>query len=235
MNENNTSLAIKYFLDNFSMDVLIENTKPSNKEEKLALYYFNSFIEISNVFDRLIRYEIFFEKFYPPKESKISESEVVEYHLRSYIQDFYLLQERIKTITNKLTKDLKKYDISNCEEVKNALKHISTIFYEKLNKITDDLRGKHVHVRSFTEFDLVKGKTLHSMIYDETRMYNFNEKTKNIMAQKLNKVVNDSKDKHIKQSRKNSENLKKMKNWFSARFIYVFAGLNDHKVQDLKF
>lgn len=235
MNENNTSLAIKYFSDNFSMDVLMENTKPLNKEEKLALYYFNSFIEISNVFDRLIRYETFFEKFYPPKESKISESEVVEYHLRSYIQDFYLLQERIKTITNKLTKDLKNYHISNHEDVKNALKHLPTIFYEKFNKITVDLRGEHVHVRSFTEFDLVKGKTLHSMIYDEEGIYNFDEKTKSIMGQKLKEVVNYSKDKHIKQSRKNSENLKEMKNWFSARFLYIFASLNGHKVQDLKF
>ncbi len=101
-NNCQSAIAVKYFLDNFPIDVITGKTAPSNKTEELANLYLSLFTEVLAVFDRLIRYEKYFKDFFPAKESGISESEAIEYHLRSYIQDFYILQERVKKIIKNL-------------------------------------------------------------------------------------------------------------------------------------
>ena len=95
MENEQSALSIKYFLDNFPIDILIDKVKPSTKQDELAHYYLGKLSEVFAVFDRLIKYEKYFKEFFPPEGSGISESEAIEYHLRSYIEDFYILQERV--------------------------------------------------------------------------------------------------------------------------------------------
>lgn len=234
MDNEQTSLAVKYFLDNFPVDVLTDRAKPSNKKEELAHLYLSKLMEVFSVFNRLIRYEKYFKEFYPPKDSGISDAEAMEYHLRAYIEDFYVLQERIKKITQKLLEDLPHYNSPDRVEAEEALKHISNQIHLKFNKITDVLRREHVHERSLTELDMVTGRFLSSLITGEMPLPNGVQLDMNAVQDRHDEVVSTLREKHITQATQNSQSLKKMKEWFASRFILIFATLNGHTIEGLK-
>jgi hypothetical protein len=234
-NIDQSSIAVKYFLDNFPIDVITGKVAPSNKTEELANIYLTRFTEVLAVFDRLIRYEKYFKDFFSTTESGISESEAIEYHLRSYIEEFYILQERVKKITNKLNEDIPYYKIRNEADVKNALKHLSNQIHSKLKKITSNLRREHVHERSISELDLVTGKFLNSLITGEMPIPDNAQINRDLIRNRYKEVLASSKKKHIQQSTNNSVSLKKMKGWFAARFIYIFSSLNGHIIEGLNF
>ncbi|MDO8632976.1 MAG: hypothetical protein Q7K38_00280 [Candidatus Wildermuthbacteria bacterium] len=233
-NSEQSALAIKYFLDHFSTELLFDKNKFQNKNEELAHFYLEKLSEVFSVFDRLIRYEKYFKDFLPSASSGISESEAIEYHMRSYIGDFYILQERIRKITNKLIEDLPNYNIANQKEIEEVVKHLSNQTSSKFSKITSGLRREHVHERSITELDLITGKFLSSLVSGEitipTEINLDIEKVKN----RRDEVVTSMKNKHIGQASKNSDSLRKMKEWFAARFIYIFASLNGHTIDGIK-
>ena len=235
MENEQSSLAIKYFLDNFPVDVLLDKTKPSNKYEELAHYYLEKLTEVFAVFDRLIKYEKYFKEFFPPEGSGISESEAIEYHLRSYIGDFYILQERIRKITNKLIEDLPNYNFDNQDVVEKAIRHLSKQIHTKFEKITSGLRREHVHERSITELDLVTGKFLNMLVTGEMHLPTGVKLDGDRVKARRDELVKTMKEKHVKQAIENSHNLRKMKEWFAARFIFIFSNLNDHNIKGLKF
>lgn len=226
--------AIQYFFDAFSSEILLDKIKPIKKMDKLALSYFNDFNEVMAVFDRLIKYEKYFKDFYPPKTVGISESEVIEYHLRSYIEDFYILQERIRKITIRLIDDIPFYKIENPNYAAKILKHLSEQIHKKFKNITSNLRREHVHNRSITELDLAKGKLINILLSPEFLKNVGIQVNKPVLEKQEVEFIASSKNKHILQSAKNSESLRKLKDWFASRFIYVFASLNGHKIKDLK-
>jgi len=233
MENNQSLLAIKYFLDNFPLDVMLDKTRPSNKTEELAHLYLGRLSEVLGVFDRLIRYEKYFKDFIPPVESGISESEAIEYHLRSYIEDFYILQERIKKIVQHLIEDIPNYGIQNPKDVEKALRHLSDQIHKKFEKITSVLRRKHVHERSISELDLITGKFLSSIISGEMPIPTGVQLDQNLVKNRRDEVLASMKEKYIKQSQENSINLRKTKEWFSARFAYIFSSLNGHIIDGL--
>lgn len=235
MENEQSSLAIKYFLDNFPVDVLLDQKKPSNKSEELAHDYLGKLTEVFAVFDRLIKYDKYFKEFFPSEESGISESEAIEYHLRSYIQDFYVLQERIRKITNKLIEDLPNYNFGNQDVVEKAIRHLSKQIHTKFKKITSGLRREHVHERSITELDLVTGKFLNMLVTGEMPLPAGVNLDGERVKTRRDEVVKSMKEKHIKQATENSVSLRKMKEWFATRFIFIFSNLNGHSIESLKF
>ena len=191
--------------------------------------------EVFAVFDRLIKYEKYFKEFLPPEGSGISESEAIEYHLRSYIQDFYVLQERIRKITNKLIEDLPNYNFDNQDVIEKAIEHLSKQIHTKFKKITSGLRREHVHERSITELDLVTGKFLNLLVTGEMPIPEGVNLDKERVKARRDEVVKSMKEKHIKQATENAVSLKKMKEWFATRFIFIFSNLNDHSIEGLNF
>jgi hypothetical protein len=230
--EDQVALAIKYFLENYNVEILFGRQEPSTENERLAEKYLTELTEVFAVFDRLIRYEKYFKDFIPPQESGISESEALEYHLRSYIGDFYILQERIKHITDHLIEDLMKYNLEDKEDAVKALKHLSDKIHSKFKPITSGLRREHVHERSTTEMDFVTGKFIHSVLTNEIKVP---EGWRDIeqLEKRYEEVSTSSRAKHTKQSAENSKSLREIKQWFAARFIYIFAMLNGHTVDGL--
>lgn len=228
-----SALAVKYFLDNFPLDVMIDKAKPSNGVEKLAHFYFGGLMEVISVFDRLIRYEKYFQDFIPPKESGISESEAIEYHLRSYIEDFYILQERIRKLTSQLINDLPNYGMKNQSDIVAALTHLSTQVHKNFKAITDELRREHVHTRSVSELDLVTGKFLNSLITGELQVPAEWKPPADKIQSRHDEVLATMKKKYTDQATNNSKNLREMKEWFASRFIFIFSNLNGHNIEDL--
>lgn len=234
MENEQASLTVKYFLDNFPVDVLTDQVKPSNKEDELAHFYLSKLMEVFSVFDRLIRYEKYFKEFYPPKDSGISDAEAIEYHFRAYIEDFYILQDRINKITKALINDLQFYNSPDQAEAEEALIHIANQIHLKFKKITDVLRREHVHERSLTELDMVTGRFLSSLTTGEMLLPNGVQLDMNAVKVRHDEVVSTLREKHITQATENSQSLKKMKEWFAARFTFIFATLNGHTIEGLK-
>jgi len=231
---NQSALAIKYFLDNFPFDVVIGKKKPANKNEELAQKYLTLLTEVLDVFDRLIRYEKYFKSFLPLEKSGISETEAIEYHLRSYIQDFYILQERVRKITKTLIKDLPYYKNKDQKVIEAVLRHLFEQILKNLKNITSGLRREHVHDRSISELDLTSGKFLFSINSGEFPIPEGVKLEIDKIKKRYDEVVASMKEKYINQAIKNSANLTKIKEWFAARFIYAFSTLNGHKIVGLE-
>lgn len=221
-------LLTKYFFDNFPVEMLIGNREPANKQEELAKKYLNLIMEIFDVFDRLCRYEKYFHDFLPSKKSNISVSEAIEYHLRNYVQEFYILRERIQKICNYLIIDLKNYKIINKEDIVNHLEGLKMNVDTNFKKINDELRRGHVHDKSITDNDLVKGKFLHKLISGEIRMPSGEQLDVPQLELALQATTEKSKIKYYSQATNNSVGLKKAKQFFSAVFGTIFAEINRH-------
>ena len=123
--KDQTVLVAKYFLDHFSWEILFGKESPKNKQDQLAYKYCTQALEVFAVFDRLCRYEVYFAEFLPSKTTGISESEALEYHLRNYVQEFYILRERVQKIVRDLKDDLPNYQISSTKDVEKTLNHIA--------------------------------------------------------------------------------------------------------------
>ena len=124
--EDQAALVMKYFLDQFSLDLFSGKKEPKNKDEELADKYLTQIAEVFSVFERLCRYEKYFSDFLPSMDnSGISEAEAIEYHLRNYVQEFYILRERIQKIVRELKEDLPHYNIGNISDVEKVLDHLA--------------------------------------------------------------------------------------------------------------
>jgi hypothetical protein len=226
--EDQASLVVKYFFDHFPTDLFLGKQLPVNKKQELANKYLTQVVEVFSVFDRLSRYEKYFSEFLAPKETGITEAEAIEYHLRNYVQEFYILRERVQKIIRELKKDIHFYKISNPDDIKNALNHLSKNIDNNFKEINDKLRREHVHEHSISDFNLTIGKFLGSILSGEIPIPKNNNLDINIIKEKYENVLNVSKEKYIKQSMHNSTGLKSGKQFFASRFGYIFAVLNQH-------
>ena len=226
--EDQAALVGKYFLDNFGAVILSSEKRPENKQEELAEKYSTKVMEAFAVFDRLCRYEKYFSDFIPSAESGISEPEAIEYHLRNYVQEFYILRERIRHIVDNLKADLVYYKIGNIEDVENALDHLKKNVDQNFKEINGKLRRMHVHEKSISDYDLSRSKFFAQLLSGEIPIP---KKTKLDLkkVQKLyNNIVDSSKIKYTQQAMLNATGLRTGKQFFAARFGYIFAEINGH-------
>ena len=113
-----------HFLNHFDLDLLFHKQKYSDYKERLAVDLFDRLNDLKTVFDRLQKYPIYFEYFYTSEKDLISDAEAIEYHLHSFIQDIYILQERLIRIIGHLRKDLKTFGLDRDEDLKKILNHL---------------------------------------------------------------------------------------------------------------
>lgn len=227
--KDQAALVGKYFLDNFGLDLFSNKRKPKNKKEELADKYLTKVMEIFTVFDRLCRYEKYFSDFFPNKNSGISEPEAIEYHLRNYIQEFYILRERVHNIVDELKKDLPYYNIDNIKYVvEAALNHLKKNIDENFKDINDKLRRTHVHERSISDYDLTRSKFLAQLLSGEIPIPKDTALDMQKVKELYKNIVELSKNKYVEQTIHNSSGLKKGKQFFAARFGYIFAEINGH-------
>ncbi len=228
MKEDQAALIVKYFIDNFGLDIISGKKECNDKKEQLANKYSTEVLEVFTVFDRLCRYEKYFNDFIPKKESGISQSEAIEYHLRNYVQEFYILRERIHHIVDNLKKDLTYYNIKNTSEVETVLNHLKKNVDENFKSINDNLRQVHVHKKSISDYDLVRGKFFAQILSGDLPIPKDYPIDLIKISELHDEVIELSRSKYLNQALQNSLGLKKGKQFFAARFGYIFAELNGH-------
>ena len=79
------------------------------------------------------------------------------------------------------------------------------------------------------------GKFLNSLVTGEMPIPEGVNLDKERVKARRDEVVKSMKEKHIKQATENAVSLKKMKEWFATRFIFIFSNLNDHSIEGLNF
>jgi hypothetical protein len=209
----------KYFLDNFPLELLLGKNKPQNKEEAFIMDVYDGINDIQSIFERISRYPVYFEKFYPDN-TLISEAEVIEYHLHSYIQEIYCLHEKIIRLLNIIRKNAELFNIANVEDVEKIFTHLK----EQVEKgLVDalEIRGKHVHVKSIRDLDITKAKMF--KVLNDNKLIDENQFNK-----KYPPLIDASKQKYIEQAKKNSSELLKLMNFISCRIGHILSSYFGH-------
>lgn len=86
--------------------------KPLGGKNHFLIKIFSRFIEVLKSFDRIRKIRLMIG-FYPDNKylvkHSLDKSDILAYHIENYIQEHYLLCERIKTLLTELAKGLNKY------------------------------------------------------------------------------------------------------------------------------
>jgi len=217
-------ILVKYFLDNYSLEMLTGTMSPNNYQEKRAKFYFEKILEFDSALRKIERYSVYFSEFYPSSKN-ISEAEAIEYHWHSYIQDFYVLQERTKTMIGALKNDLPRYNIGNPETARLLLDHLKNQIIGSLKK-AHDLRTQHVHNVTARNYDLTRATALKLIKENSTGL--------NLDIQKIDEKIGQftakSKNEFIAMARDNAKGMQELREFFAPRFGHLFAFLNEHDI-----
>ena len=140
-----------------------ENLYPSQKD--LEFIIFNGFNEITASLEN-IKLTLAFISLVPPKSKKINRSDYLKYHIHVYLQEIYILKERLNEYATTLQR---RYTKINKEiNVKEYITPLFQIVKMMFNDITN-VRSKHVHAQRFSDSDLdwLSSTTLLSKFHDE--------------------------------------------------------------------
>lgn len=221
-------LLTTYFIKNFDVDVMLGKIGPRNPKEILALQFFTAINDIAALFDKLAKYDVYFEDFYPANFDNISAAEALEYHLHSYLQDSYLVKERVENTLNLLKNKLNKYNLINILEIEKALKHVSNQIENALDSALV-LRHKHVHRSTVRDNDLSNAIMIHTILNLKGQ---FSTTEINEMTSKYEVFLSTAKNKYMAQAKNNKSQVLGMKDYFAIRFGYIFSSLNGHSNEE---
>ena len=125
--------------------------RESSYEEVVFRRIFYGFIEISRCIDRLEQIEVFLKKYddcIEFRKKEITKAVYLKYHVEKYLEEMYILKERLMGYLNVLRKYYKHNP--------SATKRLE--IQEKLvNRVLDGIiktRGLHIHQNRFTDEDI---------------------------------------------------------------------------------
>ena len=113
-----------------------------------------------------IKLTLAFISLVPPKSKKINRSDYLKYHIHVYLQEIYILKERLNEYATTLQR---RYTKINKEiNVKEYITPLFQIIKMMFNDITN-VRSKHVHAQRFSDSDLdwLSSTTFLSKFHDE--------------------------------------------------------------------
>jgi hypothetical protein len=149
----------------------LEDSNFYSTQEGMEFTIFNGFSEISDSLNTLKLIKQFI-KIDPPKEDGINYSNYLTYHVHNYLQEMYILKERLKTYSTKIER---KYSKALGKEIlKGIIESLMKIIIDALNCITGDggVRNIHVHAKKFKDDELnwLSSTTLLADFHDEFKL-----------------------------------------------------------------
>jgi hypothetical protein len=218
MENDNFQTLLKFFLDEFEMELLLNQRKPADVKEGILITIFNRLNDIVTVMERIKRYDVYFENFYPENDDLISEAEAIEYHLHSYLQDFYSLSEKINRLIGYIKNNIKHFEVGNPDVVKQLLEHLLNQVGNGLKQV-NNLRGDHVHDMSVRDSEISRAKLLKTLM---AAHLGINEEE---ARGKYKAIIEETKQKYVGQAQTNTEQLNGMRNFIAPRLGHVIAFL----------
>jgi hypothetical protein len=205
-----------HFLDHFDHDLLFHKRKHSNHKERLAIDLFDRLNDLKTVFDRLQKYPVYFESFYTNEKELISDAEAIEYHLHSFIQDIYILQERLIRIVGHIRKDLKNFELDHDESLKNLLNHLDEQVRSVLGAVTTGSRKRHVHDATVRDSDLSEAKLSDTLKKVDPTLAT-------IVEQKSIELTSKAKSHYIKEAKRNAQHMEHLQDFISPRLGLIIS------------
>lgn len=223
MQDNNFQTLIKFFLDEFEIELLLDQRKPKSTQEGILITIFNRLNDIHTIMERLNRYDVYFDNFYPASDDLISEAEALEYHLHSYLQDFYSLSEKIKRLLGYIKNNVKHFQVGNPDVVEKLLNHLLNQVANGLTQV-NNLRSDHVHDMSVRDSEISRAKILKTLLVSHV------EVNEDVVKERYQNIISETKRKYINQAETNKEQLNGMRNFIAPRLGHVIAFLYEKDV-----
>jgi len=131
----------------------LDDSEFTSKQTGIEFIIFNGFTEISNSISTLRLIEKFVS-ITPPNEEGIDYSNYLTYHVHNYLQEMYILKERLKTYATKIQRRYAK--AIDEKSVTTVIESLIKIITESLKNITGDggARNLHVHAKKYADEEL---------------------------------------------------------------------------------
>jgi hypothetical protein len=126
------------------------------RDELLIGNIFRGFVEISDAYLSLRDVEVYVRRF-PYRDAGISEVRHLKYHIENYLNEVYILKERLIAYLNFLTKRYRKG--KSRRRVTEGLEPLYSAVSETFGNVVDT-RGSHVHASRFSDLGLDRLSTL---------------------------------------------------------------------------
>ncbi len=131
-------------------DAKLKNEELYASKKDLEYIIFAGFYEISSSLEN-IRLTLSFISIVPPKNNKINRSDYLKYHVHVYLQEIYILKERLNEYATKIQR---RYSKINKEiDIKELMKPLFQLIKITFKGITN-ARSQHVHSERFSDNDL---------------------------------------------------------------------------------
>lgn len=131
----------------------------TNRDEKLRKILFG-FTEI-DVSIKVLNDIPFYIKHFPPKNSNVSKTRFLNYHVGNYFNEMYILRERLVAYQKVITRIYK--NDQRLVEMGNQIRHLEFLISGFDNIV--DVRGKHVHQNRYDDNDFTR-LTFFENMYD---------------------------------------------------------------------
>ncbi len=124
--------------------------------------YNNLLISVNYAWQKILRYEVYFQEFYSNSE-KIDRTEELNHHIHAYLQDMDTLKNKIENLFFGLKKDIKKIAI-NKDDIEDFFQAGVEKTKEVFNGVIEH-RIQHVHRNfQFIDGDLMKAENAQRVI-----------------------------------------------------------------------
>lgn len=120
------------------------------EEQDLLDKILGEFSDISNTYDALILSEVLISVA-PPRSKRIEHGKYINYVVNTYLQDVYILKERLNSYATRIKRLHNKSGRSDLTK-----KHIDPLFGIVKNSFQNivDTRGSHVHAKRYSDKEL---------------------------------------------------------------------------------
>jgi len=184
-------------------------SKPPTKEEEIILKIRGGFNEIALSYDSMTEIPLYLKK-YPQK--LIWKSKFLEFVIVNYLNEVYILSERLEAYTKKIIRLSKKHpDIAKVEK---EILTFDKLFKDLFNSHNNNLRGEHVHVRRFEDDDLNR------LVYLEVLYHNGNNPNDKFVNSEYKKAIAFNKKKWLDSF---EESNKKYERFLDMYFTMIYS------------
>lgn len=149
-----------------------ENNEMYIEQTSFEFQIFRGYTEISTSYETLLLIEKFI-KINPPDFEGINPSNYLNYHIHNYLQEMYILKDRLdrylKLITERYKADFNQVLL---EDIKiNLLKFVKNVL-QNITGHTTGARSKHVHYERFFDEEMkwLSSTTLLAQFHDEFKI-----------------------------------------------------------------
>lgn len=186
-----------------------ENNEMYIEQTSFEFQIFRGYTEISTSYETLLLIEKFI-KINPPDFEGINYSNYLNYHIHNYLQEMYILKERLNSYATIIQRRYSK--VIDKEFLKSIMSSLFEIIKHSLHGITGEgksgVRNIHVHLERFSDEEMkwLSGTTFLAEFHDEFKI-------------ESDKAYENAKNKwHCLIQNNNAEVLKLLDTYFNALF-----------------